>query len=237
MVSIALVWIINYGLFTIQRRAFKWKVRCPLSFVILTMGLPLHTEFYGGYSTENDANTAVSTRVTHHPGNGWTGSGDWFSNIAYVRCVWRKPVRSMSSSVLCSQMHGWRNEPVPRRLMFLFIITISVINTMDFRKRGVLQCMYSWLYQNEYYRVSAIRTKFFSNEKRGEQHGTVETSHHAIQRLTSPRIEKFYSQYPKVVVVGSTVERIRPPSWIHSNDQKSSLIWRHFRRRVSSERN
>ena len=72
VVSNTAAWIINYGLFTIEWRVFTWKVRCPLSHVILTMWLPLNTEFYGGYSTKNGGNTTVydtvSACVTNHPG-------------------------------------------------------------------------------------------------------------------------------------------------------------------------
>ena len=42
------------------------------------MLLTLNTEFYGGYSTENDANTTiydtVSGRVTNHPGTRGVGT-------------------------------------------------------------------------------------------------------------------------------------------------------------------
>ena len=80
VVSNTAVWIINYGWFTIEWCVFTWNVRCPLSHVILAMWLPLNTEFYEGYSTENDVNTAVydtvSTRVTNHPG------------VVHTQCRW-----------------------------------------------------------------------------------------------------------------------------------------------------
>jgi hypothetical protein len=82
VVSNTAVCIIDYGLLTIEWRGFTWKVRCPLSHVILTMGLPLNTEFDGGYSTENDANTTVydtvSTRVTDHPGRDRLDPCQWW---------------------------------------------------------------------------------------------------------------------------------------------------------------
>jgi hypothetical protein len=37
VVSNTAVLIINYGLFRIELRVFTWKVRCPLSHVILNM--------------------------------------------------------------------------------------------------------------------------------------------------------------------------------------------------------
>ena len=100
--SITAVWIIDYGLFTIEWRVCTWKVRCPLSHVILIMWLPLNTEFYGGYSTENDGNTAVydtvSTRVTNHPGNDDTDSWLLFITVSLFgfvliidigwQCIW-----------------------------------------------------------------------------------------------------------------------------------------------------
>ena len=98
VVSITAVWITNYGLFTIEWRVFTWKVRCPLSHVILTMWLPLNTELYGEYLTENDTNATendayttvydtVSTRVTNHPGTCLVTVTDRFSSVGLVKIM------------------------------------------------------------------------------------------------------------------------------------------------------